>query len=111
MDSTWLKPQILKSEAGQTAVEYILLLVVAISLVLTFYRSATYQRIFGENGQLGAQLKSENEFAYRHAYLRNRTPDQSFTGPAPEAGEHPSYSDKTRGKTRFFGPKNTYGTP
>lgn len=109
MDIVWFKSKILKSESGQTAVEYILLLVVAISLVLTFYRSATYQRIFGENGQLGTQLKSENEFAYRHAFLRNRDP-----GPVPasysEVAEHPSYSNPGGGsKTRFFGPLSPYG--
>lgn len=108
MDSVWSKSQFLKSEAGQTAVEYILLLVVAISLVLTFYRSATYQRIFGANGQLGEQLKSENEFAYRHAYLRNR-PETYNAGPEASVDVHPSYSDQTRGKTRFFGPRNPYG--
>lgn len=105
MDPFWTKLQILKSERGQTSVEYILLLAVAVSLTLTFYRSQTYQRIFGPNGELGTQLKVENEFGYRHAYLRNRPPSD-VEKPTNNASDHPSYSDG--GRTRFFGPKNVY---
>ncbi len=85
--------------------EYILLLSVAVSLVLTFYRSATYQRIFGPNGEFGTQLKVENEYGYRHAYLRNR-PSADIEKPVSDASSHPSYGEG--GRTRFFGPKNTY---
>ena len=105
MDLIWVKSQILKSARGQTAVEYILLLAVAVSLALTFYRSATYQKIFGPNGELGNQLKVENEFGYRPAYLRNRPPNDTEK-PTSDASDHPSYGEN--GRTRFFGPRNIY---
>ena len=103
----------IKSERGQTLVEYILLLVVAISLALTFYRSEAFKRLFGEQGRIGQQIKSQNEFAYRHA-LSSSSATGSQVRPADVArdnrdiGNHPSYADPSGG-TRFFGPKDTYG--
>lgn len=101
----------LKSQRGQTAVEYILLLAVAVSLVLTFYRSEAFKKLFGPQGQIGNKIKSQSEFAYRHAFSasgpgRSRPADPSRTN--RDIKVHPSYADGT-GETRFFGPKNTYG--
>ncbi|NDH07586.1 hypothetical protein EBX93_17005 [bacterium] len=45
-----------KSQKGQTLVEYILLLVVAASLMMTFYRSKAFRRLFGEKGEIGITL-------------------------------------------------------
>ena len=53
---------------GQTLVEYILLLVVAVSLVMTVYNSQAFKRIFGEQGEIGNKMKTQNEFSYRHAF-------------------------------------------
>jgi len=97
----------LKSEKGQTVVEYILLLTVAVSLVLTFYRSATFKRLFGEQGMLGQQVKSQTEFAYRHAYSMNR-PATDVSRDNKDGASHPSYADENAGGTRFFGPKRAY---
>lgn len=97
---------VLKSERGQTMVEYILLLVVAVSLVLTFYNSKAFQRLFGEQGEVAQNIKSESEFSYRHAFVRGKPaadiPIQR------DISEHPSYKDLSSGKTRFFGPKDPY---
>lgn len=106
-----IKPS-LKSQKGQTLVEYILLLVVAISLVLTFYRSEAFRRLFGEQGRIGQNIKSQNEFAYRHAFsssgvARTRPPDVSRDN--KDGGTHPSYYDDVNGGSRFFGPKDPYG--
>lgn len=98
----------MKNQKGQTVVEYILLLSVAMSLVLTFYRSTAYKRLFGENGAVGKQLKSQNEFAYRHAYSRNR-PATDIPRNNKDGATHPSYADINEGGTRFFGPKDPYG--
>lgn len=97
-------------QQGQTLVEYILLLVVAVSLVLTFYRSQAFRRLFGNQGTFGQQIKAQNEFSYRHAFSfsgtdRVRPPDVPRFNRS--AGEHPSYSDGSG--TRFFGPKDPYG--
>lgn len=104
--------QKLLSQRGQTVVEYILLFSVAISLVLTFYKSAAFRRIFGEQGKLGTEIKTQNEFAYRHAFSvsgasREKIPDVPRDN--REGGTHPSYADSINGGTRFFGPKSAYG--
>lgn len=98
----------IKSEQGQTVVEYILLLSVAVALVITFYRSAAFKRLFGENGQVGKVMKSQNEFAYRHAYSRNK-PATDIPRNNKDATIHPSYADLNEGGTRFFGPRDPYG--
>lgn len=86
--------------------EYILLLAVAMSLVVTFYRSATFQRFFGEQGELGQMYKQESEWGYRHGHLNGRyTEDNS---PKNSAEEHSSYYNGNLSQTRFFGPSDNY---
>jgi Flp pilus assembly pilin Flp len=90
---------------GQTMVEYILLLAVSVSLVITFLNSDFVKRMFGTEGKIGQFVKSEAEFAYRHAFLRNRgedIPRENTNGTA-----HPSYYQEN-GETRFFGAKLPY---
>ena len=102
----------LRNQKGQTVVEYILLFSVAISLVLTFYKSAAFKRLFGEQGLLGNQIKKQNEFAYRHAFSASgpgRTRPADVSRDNKNGGNHPSYADIENGGTRFFGPKSAYG--
>lgn len=97
----------IKSQKGQTLVEYILLLAVAVSLVLTIYRSKAFKKLFGEQGLLGLQIKQQNEYSYRHAGPKKGTgADISRTN--KEGNSHPSYTDPDVGGTRFFGPKAGY---
>lgn len=98
----------LNSQRGQTVVEYILLLSVAVSLVLTFYRSTAFQKLFGENGELGKIMKTQTEFSYRHGYMRNRPPGGDISRTNRDISIHPSYSN-LQGETRFFGPLSKYG--
>lgn len=103
---------VINQEKGQTLVEYILLLAVAVSLCLTLYRSEAFRRIFGDQGRLGQQIKTQTEFSYRHAFSstgpsRTRPPDVSRTN--KDGGIHPSYADTLDGGTRFFGPRSGYG--
>ncbi|WPU65589.1 hypothetical protein [Peredibacter starrii] len=102
----------IKNQRGQTMVEYILLLAVVVSLVLTFYNSEAYRRLFGSQGKFGTKIKQDSEFAYRHAYL-SKNQDGSID-PDVSIGEkditaHPSYYDIKNSGTRFFGPKDPYG--
>lgn len=97
---------VVKNERGQTMVEYMLLLAVAVSLFVTFYHSQTFRRLFGSTGAIGKKIKNENEFAYRHAFTKNRPPN-----PYPvtrDGSKHPSYFNGETGQTRFFGPKDPY---
>lgn len=101
-----------KNQSGQTLVEYILLLAVAVSLVLTFYNSNAFKRLFGAQGQIGKSIKSQNEFSYRHAISVNgKTQTRSADVPRDNKSisNHPSYADPYGGGTRFFGPQATYG--
>lgn len=95
-----------KREKGQTLVEYILLLVVAASLMMTFYRSKAFRRLFGEKGEIGIKMKTQTEFAYRHAFYAGETVSD-IPRDNKEISNHPSYSDGSG--TRFFGPKEPYG--
>lgn len=91
--------------------EYILLLVVAVSLLITFYRSEAFRRLFGDRGEIGAKIKSQNEFAYRHAFYgtgTTRTTLSDIPRDNTDISIHPSYAEPGVG-TRFFGPKEPYG--
>jgi hypothetical protein len=52
-----MKPQILKSQKGQTSVEYILMIAVAVSFGLTFMKKMDEYVIKNPNGLIGAPLK------------------------------------------------------
>ena len=98
------------NQRGQTLVEYILLLVVAASLMMTFYRSKAFRRLFGDKGEIGIKMKTQTEFAYRHAFQASGPDRQTFPDIPRENKDislHPSYSDGSG--TRFFGPKEPYG--
>lgn len=96
----------IKNQKGQTVVEYILLLAVAVSLVVTFYRSETFRKFFGTQGQLGKMYKKDSEFGFRHAHLKPST-DETNT-PKNSAEQHASYWNQEKRETHFFGPKAGY---
>lgn len=102
---------VLKSQRGQTMVEYILLLAVVLSLVGTFYRSDLFKRLFGKNGLIGATVKSKSEFAYRHAFAIDRQ-NNSVPTDVPrtnrDISSHPSYATPGTSTSRFFGARNSY---
>lgn len=107
MANIWERSLEIKKEAGQTVVEYILLLVVSVSLVMTFYKSATFQSLFGENGSVGVAMKEQTEWGYRHAYIRGVRPAPT-SAPYPTASSHPSYYNQSLSTSRFFGPFDPY---
>jgi hypothetical protein len=78
---------------------------VSASLVFTFLNSDFVKRMFGTEGKIGQFVKSEGEFAYRHAFLRNRGSDISREN--RDGTQHPSYY-QDNGETHFFGPKLPY---
>ena len=95
-----------KNQHGQTVVEYILLLAVAMSLVVTFYRSATFQRFFGTQGELGRLYKLDAEWGYRHASMTGRATE--VNEPKASAEDHASYFNQTKSMTHFFGANDPY---
>lgn len=93
------------NQKGQTVVEYILLLAVSVSLVITFLNSEFVKKMFGTEGQIGKFIKSESEFGYRHAFLRNKGAD--IPRENRDGSIHPSYF-QNNGDTHFFGAKLPY---
>lgn len=105
---------VLKNERGQTMVEYILLLAVAISLIFTFYNSEVYKKFFGQNGRIAGRIQGNTEFSYRHAYVNTKNEprgyygDEGYTKDAKtDPARHPSYHQPGE-DTRFFGPQEVY---
>ena len=98
---------VVNNQKGQTLVEYILLIVVVVTLVMTFYKSSAFQKLFGEQGELGKKMKTQNEFSYRHAFYKPGFPDNLRE--EKDITKHPSYKGDEE-PTRFFGPKDPYGT-
>ncbi len=98
-----------KNQQGQTVVEYILLLAVSMSLVVTFYRSETFQRFFGTQGELGRIYKQDGEWGYRHASMTGKllAPDEP-NEPKTSAEDHASYYNKSKSVTHFFGANDPY---
>ena len=79
----------------------------ATSLVVTFYNSATFQRFFGTNGEVGRVYKLESEWGYRHAFSEGKIQGE-MNLPYSSAEEHPSYYNIQKSQTRFFGASDTY---
>ncbi len=88
----------LKTASGQSTVEYILLLVVVISLATTVFKSDAYNRLFGDEGKFTSVFRRELEYSYMHG-LSGKT---GFRVPGYGGGNHDSYND------RFFGSKDPY---
>ena len=95
-----------KSQKGQTMVEYILLLAVAVSIVVTFYNSEMFKKLFGEQGELAAKIRHDSEFSYRHGYTRGNTGDVSRTN--RDGSIHPTYYNESQSGSRFFSAKDPY---
>lgn len=98
-----------RSQKGQTMVEYMMLLAVSISLMVTFINSDFFKKMFGTEGKLAKMIKEEAEFAYRHAYVRGHGADVSRTNRNGEA--HPSYYQNGGSDSHFFGALLPYPAP
>ena len=85
-------------------VEYMLLLAVVVSIMLTFYKSKIFQKYFGNKGTIGQTIKKRSEFAYRHGFMGVEDPQGKNSR---EGSSHPTYVDPVQG-SRFFGPLTKY---
>jgi hypothetical protein len=92
--------QVLRNEKGQSVVEYILLLVVVMSLSATVYNSDAFKKFMGPNSEFFKALSDSIEFSYRHGLqgFEDTTDYNSLN--------HPTYTDGS--KTRFFLPQSQY---
>ena len=85
---------------GQSTVEYLLLLVVVISLASVVFKTRLFQEIFGRDSDFIAALIGRMEYAYRHGRMGEVD--------HPDYREHPTFYNKSENKSRFFSPAEAY---
>ncbi len=90
--------KILKSRAGQSTVEYVLLLVVVMVFVNTVIRSETFQSFFGENSSFFNTMATGIARSYRYADVVNE--DEAIEE-SPSL-DHPSFTQDGGSNSRFF---------
>lgn len=89
------------NQKGQSLVEYMLVILVSVSIAYSILNSDLVRDYFGENGTLATNFKLELEYSYRHAVRGRKKTNKNYNAPT-----HESY--KTNGDTRFFGPLQRY---
>ena len=85
---------------GQSTVEYILLLVVIMSLASVVFKSRLFQEIFGQDSDFIAALITRMEYSYRHGRM-GEDHNLNYQG-------HPTFYNRNRNKSRFFTPVEAY---
>jgi len=111
MDMVWFGKQKISSfklrknlgEAGQTAVEYILLFAVISALVLTIFKSDAFQKVFGKDSVLFQTFAKRIQYTYRHGVNLendNAVDNSGYTG------DHHTYFKG--GQSRFYLPRGDY---
>ena len=85
---------------GQSTVEYVLLLVVVVSLASMIFKTRLFQNFFGEDSDFVATLINRMEYSYRHG--RMGEDDQL------NYQNHPTFYNKEQNKSRFFSPLSAY---
>lgn len=91
----------LKNEAGQSTVEYILLLSVLVTIGITIFKSQPFLKLFGPDSQVFDILKRKVEYSYRHGSDGIDADTSNYNG------DHKTYVLES-GDARFFTPKKTY---
>jgi len=97
------KFKIYDSRKGQSVVEYLLLLFVVMSLILTLVNSNVFQQIMGPDSFFFEKLKLQQEYTYRHTHLSNLPNEADYSG-----GAHHSYMNPESGVSRFYSTMEEY---
>ncbi len=95
------KKQFQLNESGQSAVEYLLLLVVVVSLSYAVFKNPKFEEFFGENSSFFTAMKNRMQYSYRHGLVGD-TDNSSYTG------AHDTYFSSSEGLSRFIAPKDKY---
>ena len=96
-------PYLIKNESGQSAVEYILLLLVVVSLAMSVYNSRTFQDFFGEDSSFFDAIKNQMELSYQYGQMdiSSKVPDYN--------GKHEGFFNPDENQSRFFILRQKYG--
>lgn len=106
----FFKNQLLKSNKGQSVVEYILLMAVVASIGFAFYNNQRFKEFLG--GQTGFFAAMRNGMAYSYRYGRDLKPEVDFNQAQSfnyQSRDHDTYFNKSTGKSRFFEGTTSYG--
>jgi hypothetical protein len=99
-----LEHKLIANHKGQAIVEYILLLVVIVSMAYTLYSNPKFKQFFGNSGFFEKMRLGISE-SYRYGI-------ESFDEPEEfqyQTGKHKGYFNKTSNTSRFFAPLSEYG--
>lgn len=89
------------NQKGQSTVEYILLLVVVVSIATALMNSETFKKFVGKDSALMKKLVGQMAYSYRHGRQGdNDTSNYSLN--------HETFYNSTEGKSRFFTPQTSY---
>ena len=80
--------------------EYLLLLLVVISLASVVFKTKLFQEIFGKDSDFVAALIVRMEYAYRHGRMGK---DDRLN-----YQRHPTFYNQQENKSRFFSPAEAY---
>ncbi len=100
----WMEFRILnffKNSQGQSVVEYILLMVVLMSLAFGVFNSRYFKDFFDEDSTFFSVLSIRIEHSYRNALF---VEDNNLDYNSP----HPSFHNSDSGGSRFFVSKDVY---
>ncbi len=93
-----------RNNLGQSAVEYIFLLAVVMTLIAVVTKSDMFKRYLGQDGVIFQTAINSYEFSYQNGLSReNKEPNYNPTRPNLN---HPSFVHD--GNTRFFAPNSKY---
>ena len=107
--------QLLRTDRGQSTVEYILLLVTVMFLVGLVMKSPLFADLLGDDSNFFRVLKNRMEYSYRYAHEPTGGVDPSGSGrddgPLSDPKSHTSYAADDDNSSRFAGNTSPYPGP
>ncbi len=101
---------VLKSQRGQSAVEYILLLAVISALSVTLINNRRFKEFIGGEAGLFVGIRKGMEYSYR--YGRALSSDEEYDESMNfnyQTNKHDTYFNAQENSSRFFGGAEPYG--
>lgn len=97
----------LKSDSGQSTVEYILLLAVVVVLMSTVLNNQRFKSFFGDDSAFFTAIATRISMTFRYATNVSEADNISNT----PVKNHPSFVSPDGSSTRFFGHNSTGDYP
>ena len=88
-------------QVGQSTVEYVLLLLVVVTLAYTVFNSRAFKGLLGEDSKFFEAVFKKIAYAYRHGRADDEEDRLDLT-------RHNTFYNKQENRSRFFSPAETY---